>query len=197
MRKALVGLMLLVFAALVMMVWCHEEQERPTGRRQVPVPPPAEQSAPVHAGLGVRTKTSHCLANQLRPDAACTPGAVMTTDTATVCTVGYTRTVRNVPIELKQEVFAEYGIPWSRHADYEVDHHVSLELGGSNDIANLWPEAYAMPGGARIKDTVENYLYRKVCKGEMPLAEAQRQIAGNWMAVHDAMLQEKRTARSH
>ena len=33
---------------------------------------------------------------------------------------------------------------------------MSLELGGSNDIANLYPESYAGPNGARVKDALEN-----------------------------------------
>jgi hypothetical protein len=32
----------------------------------------------------------------------------------------------------KEEVFAEYGLPYSLYGNYEVDHFVSLELGGDN-----------------------------------------------------------------
>ena len=46
-------------------------------------------------------------------------------------------TVRNVPDSVRYAVFAEYGIDYSLHSNYEVDHLISLELGGSNDIADL------------------------------------------------------------
>ncbi len=41
----------------------------------------------------------------------------------------------------------------ARHIPYahEVDHLVSLELGGSNDIRNLWPEPSAGRWGARTR----------------------------------------------
>jgi len=54
-------------------------------------------------------------------------------------------------------VYAEYGIVERSPGEYEVDHDVPLELGGSNDIANLWPEAAAPPPGftrrTRLKTT--------------------------------------------
>jgi hypothetical protein len=92
------------------------------------------------AHFGVRSKTLNCVANQPLPDPACSPGAVLTTDSGVICV--YTQTVRGVPISEKQQVFAEYGLDWSEHGDYEVDHIISLELGGSNDISNLYPESY-------------------------------------------------------
>lgn len=42
---------------------------------------------------------------------------------------------------------------------YELDQHISLELGGdARDERNLWPEAYYPHPGAFEKDSVENYL---------------------------------------
>src|SRR5438105_2258376 len=73
--------------------------------------------------------TSHCVANRPVPDPACTPGAVLTTDTATICKSGYTKTIRDVSLSQKKRAFEEYEIPWSLHSDYEVDHLISLELG--------------------------------------------------------------------
>ncbi len=35
-----------------------------------------------------------------------------------------------------------------------------------------------------MKDAVEDYLYREVCRGTMVLAEAQRQIATDWLVVY-------------
>lgn len=135
----------------------------------------------VFASYGVQTKTSGCVGNQALPDHTCTPGAVFAVGTTTVCTVGYTTKVRDVPLSEKKQVFKEYGISYSLHANYEVDHLISLEIGGSNDISNLWPESYLINNGSRTKDSFENYVHSQVCKGSMTLAEAQREISSNWM----------------
>ncbi|HVI91157.1 MAG TPA: hypothetical protein VM659_22855 [Dongiaceae bacterium] len=66
---------------------------------------------------------------------------VLTTDRGRICTAGYSKTVRNVPTAEKNTVYREYGITNHRTGEYEVDHLISLELGGSNDIANLWPQS--------------------------------------------------------
>ena len=61
------------------------------------------------------------------------------------------------------EQVTEYGITSHAPGQYEVDHLVSLELGGSNDIANLWPELASPKPGFHEKDKVENYLHAQVC----------------------------------
>ena len=92
------------------------------------------------ASYGIQTKTSSCTNNQALPDSSCTPGAVLSTDASIVCVSGYSSKVRDVSVATKKKVFAEYGISYSSHDNYEVDHLISLELGGSNDTSNLWPE---------------------------------------------------------
>ena len=138
------------------------------------------------AAYGVQTKTSNCSANQILPDSACTPGAVLTTDTAVVCKVGYTKTVRDVSTATKKKVFAEYGIPYSQHGNYEVDHLISLEIGGSNDISNLWPENSKITDGSLTKDKFENYLHTQVCAGKMTIQEAQKEISANWLSYYQS-----------
>jgi hypothetical protein len=100
-----------------------------------------------------------------------------------VCTSGYASSVRDVPDSEKEAVYARYGIP---HIPYqhEVDHLISLELGGSNSITNLWPEPYAGRWGARTKDGLENRLHDLVCSGTIQLAYAQRIEARNWVAAY-------------
>lgn len=137
-------------------------------------------SAPVFASYGVQTKTNHCVAGAV-PDATCSPGAVLTTNIKMICTVGYTKTVRNVSTATKKKVFKEYDIPYAQHSNYEVDHIISLELGGSNDISNLFPEAYNIKNGARTKNKFENQLHREVCNGDMTIQEAQKEISMNWL----------------
>ena len=90
-------------------------------------------------------------------------------------------------------MYREYGIVERTAGEYEVDHLVPLEVGGSNDIANLWPEA-AEPGpGFHEKDLVENYLHAQVCAGAISLQDAQRAVADNWLDVYRGMPQRAPT----
>jgi len=137
---------------------------------------------------GVQTKTSGCVAQGGLPDSACTPGALLATGTKNaICRSGYASSVRNVPTSEKNQVYAEYGITHRSPGQYEVDHLVSLELGGSNDISNLWPEDASPKPGFHEKDKVENYLHDQVCSGAISLKEAQIEIATNWLAVYNRM----------
>ncbi len=137
---------------------------------------------------GVQTKTTGCVVQGPLQDSACTPGAIFSTATKEqVCTSGYARSVRNVTQSVKNQVFAEYGITKHQPGEYEVDHLVSLELGGSNDIANLWPEAASPKPGFHEKDQVENYLHNQVCNGNITLKTAQIEIATNWLTVYHNM----------
>jgi hypothetical protein len=128
--------------------------------------------------LGHQTKFAGCQIRGRLPDSACTPGATFTGATVSqVCTPGYSRSVRNVPESLKQSVYAEYGIEGHAPGSYEVDHLVSLELGGSNSAANLWPE---ISPGYHEKDGIENRLHDAVCAGSVSLRAAQHEIARDW-----------------
>ena len=60
---------------------------------------------------------------------------------------------------------------------------------GSNDIANLWPEAASPTPGFHQKDQVENYLHDQVCSGAISLKDAQTEIATNWLTVYNRMPQ--------
>jgi hypothetical protein len=100
--------------------------------------------------------------------------------------------VRNVTTSTKNMVYTEYGITHHTTGEYEVDHLVSLELGGSNDISNLWPEAASPRPGFHEKDKVENYLHAQVCSGAISLARAQLEIAGNWLDVYNGLPSSER-----
>ncbi|SRR5258708_16965082 len=137
---------------------------------------------------GVQTKTSGCQAQNGLPDLACTPGAILPNVTrADICKSGYAGSVRNVPDSEKNQVYAEYGIKTHTAGQYEVDHFISLELGGSNEIANLWPELASPTPGFHQKDKVENYLHDQVCAGTITLQEAQTEISTNWLDVYNKM----------
>jgi hypothetical protein len=162
-----------------------------------PVAPAAPSSSLIYTGLGwdagglqgpmPAPGTCHYGSSNgnALPDAACTPGAVNTGVTqaniqSTICTTGYTTTVRppeSMTEPDKYKSMAAYSSPGTA-SDYEYDHLVPLELGGSSDVRNLWPEAYA--GGSYTKDGVENRLNHVVCSGQVTLAAAQHAIATNW-----------------
>lgn len=130
------------------------------------------------------TSAHHVGPANLYPDPALTPGDVLPGVTAQqVCVPGYSGGVRSVSSAEKAAVYRRYGIPDVAGKD-EVDHFVSLELGGSNDLHNLWPEPYAPAPGAHEKDKVEDYLHAQVCKGAMTLAQAQQAIRSDWYAVY-------------
>lgn len=137
---------------------------------------------------GTRTKTSGCVINGPLQDTACTPGDIFPDATKEqVCKSGYASSVRNVTTSTKNKVYAAYGITHHTTGQYEVDHLVSLELGGSNDISNLWPEAASPKPGFHEKDKVENYLHDQVCDGAISLKQAQIEIATNWLNVYNQM----------
>ena len=141
-----------------------------------------------HHVISQQTKTSGCVAHDALPDSDCTPGAVFSDVTKDqVCVSGYSTSVRNVPESEKNQVYAEYGVKSHTTGEYEVDHLISLELGGSNDIANLWPEPAEPRPGFHEKDKVENYLHQQVCSGAMSLADAQAIIATDWMSVYNQL----------
>ena len=156
------------------------------------VPRPSTSGAATTSGavpaFGQQTKTSGCVSVNSLPDPACTPGAIIPDATSEqICQSGYSSTVRNVPEAIKNDVYREYGITSHAPGQYEVDHHISLELGGSNDIANLWPEPAEPRPGFHEKDKVENYLHDQVCNGKMSLQDAQYKIATNWLAVYQSL----------
>jgi len=125
--------------------------------------------------------------NFIYPNPTMTPGDILTTDANIVCVVGYTKTVRSVSEKLKNQIYAAYGVIDHNRDTYEMDHFIPLELGGSNSIKNLWPEPADPRPGFHEKDLVENYLHRLVCKGQMDLNEAQRQIVTDWYKVYIQM----------
>lgn len=117
------------------------------------------------------------------PNPRLTPGLVLTTSAARVCRPGYASRVRAVPESEKHAVYSRYGVAHIPY-EHEVDHLVSLELGGSNAIVNLWPEPYAGRWGAHAKDSLENRLHDLVCSGAIGLRYAQRIEARNWVSAY-------------
>lgn len=137
------------------------------------------------ASLGATTPDPDNPQAPILPDPKMTPGDTLDAASSDVCTPGYTKLVRNVPSEIKKEVYAAYGITHREQGEFEVDHLISLELGGSNDIKNLWPESYLTePWNAKVKDQLENELHAEICDGRIDMKTAQREIATDWIAAY-------------
>jgi hypothetical protein len=112
---------------------------------------------------------------------------------STICKSGWTATIRPPSAytsALKLVQIVEYGYTDGSPSHYQEDHLVPLELGGGpRDPANLWPEPneVTLPDGTDVgshpKDNLEDELHRRVCAGTMPLGDAQRLIASDWIAA--------------
>ena len=136
--------------------------------------------------LAPRKKTSGCKLGA-EPDRRCSPGAYYSGLTkAVLCSSSFhTSSIRNVPDSEKHAVEVEYGlVPKPYGSTLEIDHIVSLELGGSNAIANLYPEKAAARPGFHVKDKLENAAHAWVCQGKISLRAAQQKIATNWEAFY-------------
>lgn len=111
-------------------------------------------------------------------------GAVRYMAASDVCSARLDNNAEVVPA-VQRQVFADYGMPYAQTAAYEVDYLITPALGGSDDIRNLWPQPYSgSEWNAYVKDALEDRLRRMVCAGQLDLATAQHEIAGNWIAAY-------------
>jgi hypothetical protein len=171
---------ILCIAITIVYYFSHKEVFQQKNQVAIVSQNPVDQNV-----LGEQTKTADCHVDGPFPDPDCSPGAVLPDATVNkICKSGYSSSVRNVSQATKNQVYAEYGIYSHKAYEYEIDHIVSLELGGSNDIRNLFPEAAEPKPGYHEKDLVENYLHQEVCSGRLSLAKAQELIAKNWLQVY-------------
>ena len=169
----------ILFLLIFLLYWYVSSTHQPVSQPSAP----SVTTAPLV--LGLQTKTFGCIVHDGLQDKSCTPGAIFPQATKEqICVVGYTKNVRNVPKNIKDQVFAEYGILTHTPGEYEVDHLIALELGGSNDISNLWPEMANPKPGFHEKDMAENYLHEQVCSDAITLQQAQQDISSNWLEVY-------------
>lgn len=140
--------------------------------------------------------SARCLAaDSILPDPRWTPGHTLTNIAVEIITQnGYANKlnggVRHVPESEKRLVFVRYfGAVPAKPGAYEIDHLCPLILGGSNDIDNLWPQAYAGQWGAHTKDRLEVRMMSLLHKDLIAnghdhatalLAQFQCEITGNW-----------------
>lgn len=128
------------------------------------------------------------------PDPACTPGAINPTITADVLRDPNfrTRQVRDdlTSAKAKRIVYVWYGITPPKNNKgpdqvCEIDHLISLGLGGSDALENLWPQCGPdnVPVGQRefkIKDAHAELGLMRDIKAGADLGDIQRRIAADW-----------------
>lgn len=130
-------------------------------------------------------------AGAVMPNAALTPGDVLSSNVNEICVSGYAKRVRNVSTATKNEVYAEYGIASHAPDQYEVDHLIPLGIGGSNDIKNLWPQPTDPRPGRLEKDALEGELHKRICDNSVDMRAAQHDVATNWVAAYRKYVQHR------
>lgn len=135
--------------------------------------------------------------DNILPDPVLTPGKTYTTDANVACkahTGSESDSIRNVPESEKQDVFRVYHT--TNHTGIckvkgcEVDHLISIKLGGSNDKENLWIQSYDGKWNAIDKDNLEKRLIARVCRVskkhpiKLDLKVAQDAINKNWIEAY-------------
>jgi hypothetical protein len=163
-------------------------------------PPPPRTISPTPAtpapigGGAVVNSAGAILPNPSRTPGAVNPNVTQADIASTICTSGWTSTVRpssSYTTALKKQQLAT-GYAYrgdTSTGDYEEDHLIPLELGGSPaSVLNLWPEPYNASEGAITKDRIENKLKALVCDGALSLTVAQHAIAANWFVAYQTYL---------
>ena len=124
------------------------------------------------------------------PNLQITPGAVRAGLSKTkICAIKWGQDERHVTAAMKRQVFAAYGysgyddprcVPAGRRT-CEIDHLISRELGGADEVSNLWPQAYGTsPWNAVLKDKLENRLHKELCAGNITLKSARDMLVTDW-----------------
>lgn len=145
-------------------------------------------AAGIYQQLKMRPARMEVAHNGIRrvPNRSLTPGMTRPVQLTEICAVKDED--RDPPVESStlEVVLREYGIgPEASAEDYQVDYLINPQLGGTNDIQNLWPEPYTSTvWNAKVKDALEDRLHQMVCEGKIDLASAQRDIATDWIAAY-------------
>jgi hypothetical protein len=117
--------------------------------------------------------------NKILPDVK---GDILTNNLSIICVVGYSSTVRDVPQNLREKIFARDNVSYPQlTGTTELDHIVPLCLGGSNSENNLFVqfEPYYQQ-----KDKLEKYLCKNVCNGKIDINYAQQKIRYDWYSYY-------------
>ena len=130
-------------------------------------------------------------ADLILPNLQMTPGSVRQgLSLKRICEIKWGKDARHVTQAMKNEIFTNYGLSGNTDprciADQhgrkcEIDHLISRELGGADEVRNLWPEPYGThPWNAQLKDRLENRLHKEVCEHRLSLKKAREEIQADW-----------------
>lgn len=113
-----------------------------------------------------------------QPDLVMTPGKL--------CTHGVKRYAqqityceRDVDSSTKRQIIADYDrklgyqIRSMNRNDFKIDHFIPLSIGGSNDVANLWPQHKSV---YEYSDRLESHVANLMTENKIKQAEAIRVI---------------------
>ena len=118
------------------------------------------------------------------PNSFLTPGNTKKVTKEQVCAADYATAMKPLKESTKDEAFGRYGVRLD-HANGDVlDYLVPIELGGSDDLENLWPQPAHGEWNAEKKDALEQKLHAMVCDGSITLKQAQSAIRKNWVAAY-------------
>ena len=131
------------------------------------------------------------------PDRSLTPGSIRPVTFGEVCDSNDDDLDPDVPASMKRAVLKEYGLgASSTDRKYQIDYLVNPQLGGTNDIRNLWPQPYTDDvWNAQAKDKLEKTLHQMVCDQTVDLAEAQREIETDWIAAYKKYIRQQDPAQ--
>lgn len=117
---------------------------------------------------------------QLNP--TLTPGVTTPITVEKLCATRWGHDRRFVTQAMKRHIAQAYGLEWAGIGKkVEFDHLIPRELGGADDILNLWPQPWP---DAHKKDRLENRLHVLVCSGQLELSDAQQAIRSDWVAAY-------------
>jgi len=195
----LLGLFILAFVVLVVVEVRQSPQSKTEQKYQRMQPPVV--AIEIGPGAYYHVAGTHILT----PNPLISPGKSRTQDLSIIC--GHsTKEYRHTSEATKMLVYRRYGV--APHLDVcadtiritksgkkvtetcEIDHIIPLELGGADELENLWPQPYNPQNGfgAHAKDEVENFLHNEVCAGNISILEAQRLIVTSWSDLYQGGL---------
>jgi hypothetical protein len=102
----------------------------------------------------------------------------------TICRPGYADDVLppfDTLMRQKDQLIKQRHIDPASASEYALDHRMPVLLGGSpTAVANVDLRRWDGHAGQRRKERLVVFLKRCVCTGDMPLAQAQTAITGDW-----------------
>jgi len=124
---------------------------------------------------------------QSLPKPQFTPGAIRTQDATDICSPTFRPAAFKKTTDVtRKKVCKEYGSLRCIHE--QVHELIPYELGGADDIKNLWIQPAA---SYHEKKKLEDRLHDLVCSGQMQLPTAQQCLEKNWVECYDGVFHSK------